>query len=311
MAWVGFFRSKANCGPSSNGDGRLEPSNRRTAQRRSASRSFIVLVKATALTQLTRGDRWPQFLPDGERFLFYSQENHAVYLRSLEGGEPTRLLAADSAAAYAPPGYLLLVSQGVLVARRFDAARGAVIGDPLPIAPTVYREAGTFRGAFSVSATGVLAYRGGAGNRRELVWVDHAGKSLGVVLPPEDTGLTSLDLAPNEKQAAVSRIVQGDLDVWLIEVARGIPSRFTFDRAASPVWSPDGSRLALRSIRTDKDVVLFTTRLTTGNTGIGGYTSRAQYAVAADGRFLLNVSADDATASPITIVQNWTAGLKP
>ena len=29
-----------------------------------------------------------------------------------------------------------------------------------------------------------------------------------------------------------------------------------------------------------------------------------------NGRFLINVTADDAVASPITIVQNWTAALK-
>ena len=37
--------------------------------------------------------------------------------------------------------------------------------------------------------------------------------------------------------------------------------------------------------------------------------AKPQYAVAADGqRFLMNVIADE--ASPITIVQNWTAALK-
>jgi hypothetical protein len=36
------------------------------------------------------------------------------------------------------------------------------------------------------------------------------------------------------------------------------------------------------------------------------------YDVAADGRFLLNTAKEDAaaTASPITVVLNWTAGLK-
>jgi hypothetical protein len=29
-----------------------------------------------------------------------------------------------------------------------------------------------------------------------------------------------------------------------------------------------------------------------------------------DGRFLMNVSADEGVTSSITIVQNWTAGLK-
>ena len=58
-------------------------------------------------------------------------------------------------------------------------------------------------------------------------------------------------------------------------------------------------------------VALFTTRLARGaNVVVAGGQQRAQYAVAADGRFLMNVSVDEATASPITIVMNWDAQLK-
>ena len=61
----------------------------------------------------------------------------------------------------------------------------------------------------------------------------------------------------------------------------------------------------------DTPVALFPTRLATGgNIPTAGFQARAQYAVAPDGRFLLNIAPDDAVASPITIVQNWTAGLK-
>jgi hypothetical protein len=90
----------------------------------------------TELTHLTSGQighRWPQFLPDGRRFLFFAVGPPAmegVYMASLDAGEATRVLAADSAAEYAPPGYLLVVSQGALVAHLFDAARGVVSGDP-------------------------------------------------------------------------------------------------------------------------------------------------------------------------------------
>lgn len=67
---------------------------------------------------------------------------------------------------------------------------------------------------------------------------------------------------------------------------------------AAPIQAaPDG-----RTLNADAPIALFASRLTTGSTGIAGYSSRAQNAVAPDGRFLLNVSADDAAASPITIV---------
>ncbi len=65
-----------------------------------------------------------------------------------------------------------------------------------------------------------------------------------------------------------------------------------------------------RTLSSGAPGALFTTRLTAGNTGIFGFNSRAQYAVAPDGRFLLNVNVDDATALPVTITLNWAAGLK-
>ena len=58
-------------------------------------------------------------------------------------------------------------------------------------------------------------------------------------------------------------------------------------------------------------VALFPTRLATAVIiATAGFQARAQYAVAADGRFLMNVFADEGVTSPITIVQNWMAGLK-
>ena len=66
-----------------------------------------------------------------------------------------------------------------------------------------------------------------------------------------------------------------------------------------------------RALDAGAPVALFPTQLATGpNTATTGYSSKAQYAVARDGRFLMNVAVDDAVTSPITIVQNWTASLK-
>jgi hypothetical protein len=73
------------------------------------------------------GHRFPSFLPDGRRFVFFVQGSEAeqgIYLGSLDGTAPKRLTAADTAGEYAPPGWLLYVRQGALVARRFDEASG-------------------------------------------------------------------------------------------------------------------------------------------------------------------------------------------
>jgi hypothetical protein len=64
-------------------------------------------------------------------------QTHGVYVGSLDGGEPARIMPAETAAAYAAPGYLLLVSQGLLAAYQFDAARATVGGEPMPVAQAV------------------------------------------------------------------------------------------------------------------------------------------------------------------------------
>ena len=56
--------------------------------------------------------------------------------------------------------------------------------------------------------------------------------------------LREVELSPDGKRVAVQRTVNGNLDIWLINTVRGMPTRFTFDPAFDqrPVWSPDGSR---------------------------------------------------------------------
>jgi hypothetical protein len=73
--------------------------------------------------------------------------------------------------------------------------------------------------------------------------------------------------------------------------------------AVSVAVSADG-----KTVDASAPVALFPTRLASG---AGFAPGEQQYAVAPDGRFLLNTVVDEAKASPITVVLNWTAGLKP
>ena len=168
-----------------------------------------------------------------------------MYVGTLDGGEPTRVLAAETAAVYAPPGALLWVHQGVLVAQRFDPARKVVSGEPIPVAQAVGVDDGVLRGAFAVSATGVLAHRAGRGERRQLIWVDRAGIARGTVGPPDENGLSSPELAPDGQRVAVHRTVQGNTDVWLIETGRTCRAALRSTRAPNastvvPGWAPRG-----------------------------------------------------------------------
>ena len=182
--------------------------------------SGLMRVTATGgvpapVTHLAPGQgshRWPQFLPDGRRFIFLmaqgQAQTHGIYVASLDGGEPTRVLPAETNAAFAPPGYLVRVSQGVLMAQAFDMARATVSGDPFPVAQGVGADDGLQRSAFSVSAAGVLAYRPGAASLRQIAWVDRTGKVVGKIGAPDGSSPANLALAPDGQRIALNRIGQ-------------------------------------------------------------------------------------------------------
>ena len=63
--------------------------------------------------------------------------------------------------------------------------------------------------------------------------------------------MAHVEPSPDGKRVAVQRPVNGNTDIWLVDAARGVPTRFTFDPATDGwfVWSPDGSRVAFDSNR--------------------------------------------------------------
>jgi hypothetical protein len=63
-------------------------------------------------------------------------------------------------------------------------------------------------------------------------------------------------------------------------------------------------------VDTGSPVALFATRLASGAAiGSRGSDATAQYAVAADGRCLMNVEAGQLVTLPISVVLNWEAAL--
>jgi hypothetical protein len=107
---------------------------------------------------------------------------------------------------------------------------------------------------------------------------------------------------------------------WQVSTAGGTQPRWRRDGRELFYVAPDARLMAVpirpaqnaRTSDVGAPVTLFPTRLASGapNIAAAGPLARAQYAVAADGRFLMIVAGDEAVTSPITIVQNWDAGLK-
>jgi len=201
----------------------------------------------------------PWFLPDGQHFLYINRttraEDQAIYLATLDGSSRKRLVDAKQAGVYAPPepgsenGHLLFLREGILMAQSLDSRRFELVGEPFPVAELVGSTLAL--GYFSVSANGMLAYRSGAsGSGRQLVWFDREGKPQGTLGPPAT--YNDLAISPDGKRVAAGQLDStGNWDIWMLDVARGVPTRFTFDPAQDqyPVWSPDSKRLVFASNR--------------------------------------------------------------
>ncbi len=192
---------------------------------------------------------FPHFLPDGRRFLFCirssNPENDGIYLRALDSDEVRLVVRARSNMAYVAPGYIVYARVGVLLAQQFDAERGETKGEPFTIADNVLQLPDTGLAAFSASEAGVLAYQAPVAVSSRLLWRDRQGNQAGSIGEPG--AYRNPRLSPDGKRVAVEIVdASGNLDLWLIDVARGVPTKFTFDagRDSAPVWSADGKSIA-------------------------------------------------------------------
>ena len=195
-------------------------------------------------------NQYAHFLPDGRHFLFNvigGLDVSGVYLGSLDGGEPKRIMGGAINAQYLKPDRIVFLQQGALMAQQIDLKRGELAGDPVKLADRVMD-------GFSISADGGIAYRSGEGNnssRRQFAWVDRAGKPAGNLGDIDSSNPLVPELSPDGRRVAIDRVVQGNRDVWLMDIKSGGLTRFTFDPAVDgyPVWSPDGTRIAFESTR--------------------------------------------------------------
>jgi eukaryotic-like serine/threonine-protein kinase len=199
--------------------------------------------------------RWPQFLPDGKHFLYVVRsglaDQRGLYAGSLDGGTKKLLARIDAYnTIYAPPGYLLFLDGDTVLAQPFDARKLEFSGQAAMIAEVVGHSSIGY-GAVTVSNTGTLAYAGPMPRAGDLTWIDRNGAAIGKA--GELGEYVDFRLSPDETRLAATLVdlKTGAPDIWLTEVARSNTLRFTFGPTlnASPVWSPDGSRIAFRSTR--------------------------------------------------------------
>jgi serine/threonine protein kinase len=200
--------------------------------------------------------RWPEFLPDGEHFLYLARqlaENKpsGVYAGSLSATPRKKLMDHLTEAQYAP-GFLLFVRNNTLLARAFDAKSLSLKGEAMPVAGDIANEASFLRAGFSVSQAGQLVYRSiDAGTDMELIALDRSGKRI-YTFPTEGI-INSFGVSPDGQKLALTEILptKSGSTIWLYDLRLNTRTRFTFGGGmnGSPTWSPDGSELAFASTR--------------------------------------------------------------
>ena len=95
---------------------------------------------------------------------------------------------------------------------------------------------------------------------------------------------------------------------WQVSTAGGTYARWRADGKELYYVGPDGQMMAVpiavtgTTLAPGTPAALFPTRIVGGS---GTVTSPRQFDVARDGRFLINTVLDEATSSPITLLQNW------
>jgi Tol biopolymer transport system component len=207
---------------------------------------------------------WPQFLPDGKRFIYMRAGENApgIYVGRLDSKDthtlvlphvrtPPDLLQAvrpsdrsfGATKAIVAGDTIFFLDQTTLMAQRFDATRLDFAGEPVRVADNIDIGA-PGRAAFDASA-GVVTYRQAAPARPvQLTWVERSGKTVSPLGRPGPYVTASISHSGDFVLAnwwdVRGRAQSGT--VTRIDVATGAATPL-FPNASGPVWSPDGSRV--------------------------------------------------------------------
>ena len=209
----------------------------------------VAKIEVAADPKTNAAPGWPMFLPDGEHFLYtlVGATDQQVVVGTLDSHDVKQLVKTTSRVVYSESGHLLYVRENTLVAQRFNPQSLTLDGEAVPVGEGLGVDS-VGLASFSVSRTGVLAFRAGELQGRRLVWFDRSGKETPALAEVGDYRDTWF--SPDGKRLVFSNSTPSSPgDIWIRDLARGVSTRFTFDPAVEidPIWSPDGRQIVFMS----------------------------------------------------------------
>ncbi len=191
-------------------------------------------------------ERFPSALPDGDTILFtswarpFDPNRSKIIAVSLSTGKRTDIGTGGMDVQYSPPGYLLYVQTGELLAVPFDVGKLKITGEPKVILDHVVTQNNTGAAQFAVSSQGDLAWipGGSVGNDVRIVRVNRKGVETPIF--ETNTARRFPRLSPDGHSILVEAISGELAGTWLMSADGKEQRRLT--PGNSPTWFPDGRR---------------------------------------------------------------------
>ncbi|RKZ13161.1 hypothetical protein DRQ53_09385 [bacterium] len=194
------------------------------------------VISVPDTTLVDGSHRWPEFLPDGEKFVFNlwsnileeRQQSGGIYLSDIHGAVPRRLLRDVSAAIVVSTGQLLFHRNGRLMAVDIDLQTGELEGDPRLVATEIgfMPENGAL--GVSASSNGDL-FLGTQLDSPDLQlhWLLRDGTRGEAVGPAQPIAL-GMVLSPDGGRYAVELLDDvGSVEIWIGDLSRRSQSRLS------------------------------------------------------------------------------------